>query len=179
MANKFHVPDVLIRKDANTQKVENPWGVDATLYARDDVPIERDGVRQMLEFLSLQQTLHNITSAEEKGKIEPFWGETQGSLSKVVFTPDFHKGTQIPVGTVAQAQGFVLPQAVGNDICCGMRLLVTDLKRDDLEPHLNQLEPVLREIFFEGKRNLPMSPSQRSALLRDGLSGLLETCRCN
>lgn len=36
------------------------------------------------------------------------------------------------MGTVAQARGFVVPQAVGNDVCCGMRLLATDVTRGEL-----------------------------------------------
>lgn len=48
-------------------------------------------------------------------------------------TPDFHKGAGIPIGTVLMTEGFVIPQAMGNDINCGMRLYTTDLKEEELE----------------------------------------------
>ena len=98
-----------------------------------------------------------------------------GRLERVVLTPDFHRGGGIPVGTVAQARGFVVPQAVGNDVCCGMRLLVTDITRDELAPHLDAIHRPLRAVFFQGQREIPMSPRQREALLREGLWGLHET----
>ncbi|TNE48481.1 MAG: RtcB family protein [Deltaproteobacteria bacterium] len=179
MAGKFNRDAILHRTSETTVTINNPHHVPTTLYARDDVPIEKRGVQQLLQFLSLQETLSLLEEAQRKGQIAPFWGDTPGQLEKVVLTPDFHKGGGIPIGTVAQTQGFVLPQAVGNDICCGMRLLVTDLKRGDLEPHLDALEPQLRGIFFEGKRTLPMSPKQRGSLLRDGLWGVLETFQDN
>ncbi|HEU4532511.1 MAG TPA: RtcB family protein, partial [Polyangiaceae bacterium] len=59
-----------------------------------------------------------------------------------------------------------------NDVCCGMRLLATDVRADELDAHAPALARRLREIFFEGRRDIPMSPRQREALLRDGLFGL-------
>ena len=83
------------------------------------------------------------------------------------------------MGTVVDARGFVLPRAVGNDVCCGMRLLATDVTRDELAPRLSALEARLRGIFFRGKRDIPMSPRQREALFREGLGGLLDTAADN
>ncbi|HEV7558770.1 MAG TPA: RtcB family protein, partial [Kofleriaceae bacterium] len=113
--------------------------------------------------------------SQRAGKIAAFWGDDVGRLERVVLTPDFHRGGGIPVGTVGQARGFVVPQAVGNDVCCGMRFLVTDITRDEIAPHLDTLHRPLRAVFFQGKREIPMSPRQREALLRDGLWGLYET----
>lgn len=70
-------------------------------------------------------------------------------------TPDFHKGAGIPIGTVLMTEGFVIPQAMGNDINCGMRLYTTDLKEEELEPRLSSLLPEVRRIFFEGAAALP------------------------
>jgi len=96
-----------------------------------------------------------------------------------VLTPDFHRGSGIPVGTVIDARGFVIPGAVGNDVCCGMRLLATDVTREELAPRVLALEKRLRAIFFQGKRDIPLSPRQREALLRDGLGGLHEAAGDN
>ena len=50
------------------------------------------------------------------------------AIVRVAVTPDFHKARGIPVGTVLATRGFVVPQAIGNDINCGMRLHTTSLK---------------------------------------------------
>jgi tRNA-splicing ligase RtcB (3'-phosphate/5'-hydroxy nucleic acid ligase) len=187
------------RVDATKLTILNPQGVPMTLFANRDVPIEAEAIEQALAFVSLQQTIEELEAAERAGHIAPFWGEAAGKLERVVLTPDFHRGAGIPVGTVAQARGFVVPQAVGNDVCCGMRLLATDVTRDELAAHLGAFDPRtssprgrdpddvaaggiergLRAVFFQGKREISMSPRQREALLRDGLWGLLETADDN
>lgn len=162
------------RINAHQLQLDNPFGVDATCFANEDVPVERDGIEQLHTFLSIQRTVEQIQEAQQAGTIEPFWGDNAGSLQRVVLTPDFHKGGGIPVGTVAHTSDFLIPQAVGNDVCCGMRLLVTDLTRDQVMPILTPLMGTLRRIFFEGKRQLPMTPTQRRALLHEGLWGVWE-----
>jgi tRNA-splicing ligase RtcB len=166
---------LLQRVDDTTSSIPNPHGVPVTLFANRAVPIELEAVEQARGLVDLQGTIDTIWSAERAGKISAFWGDVAGRLERVVLTPDFHRGSGIPVGTVAQARGFIIPQAVGNDVCCGMRLLVTDVTRDELTPHLDRIQPPLRAVFFQGQREIPMSPRQREALLREGLWGLFET----
>lgn len=179
MGNLFHLDEVLRRVDDDHVEIRNPHGVPATLFARRDVPVEAEGVAELLSLLGLQETLSQIADAERKGSIAPFWGGDPGRLERVVLTPDFHKGSGIPVGTVLDARGFVLPRAVGNDVCCGMRLLATDVHRDELLACMPALRRRLRAIFFQGQRDIPMSPRQREALLRRGLQGLWETSADN
>jgi tRNA-splicing ligase RtcB (3'-phosphate/5'-hydroxy nucleic acid ligase) len=174
-----HLDSLARRIDDNRLEIVNPWGVPVTLFANRDVPIELEAVEQALGFVSLQETLQQLGQAQRGGQIRPFWGDEVGQLARVVLTPDFHRGGGIPVGTVAEARGFVVPQAVGNDVCCGMRLLTTDVTRDELEGNFDAIERALRAVFFQGKRDISMSPRQREALLRDGLWGLLETASDN
>lgn len=163
------------RQDDVRSTIVNTHGVPVTLFANRAVPIELEAVEQALGFVSLAGTLDDLWRGERSGTIAPFWGDAAGQLERVVLTPDFHRGGGIPVGTVAEARGFVVPQAVGNDVCCGMRLLVTDITRAELEPYLEGLHRPLRATFFQGRRDIPMSPRQREALLREGLWGLHET----
>ncbi len=179
MSTPRHVDSMARRADDTTLSIPNPYGVPVTLFANRDVPIEVEAIEQALGFVSIQRTLEELSAAQQSGKIGPFWGDRPGQLERVVLTPDFHRGSGIPVGTVAQARGFVVPQAVGNDVCCGMRLLTTDVTRGELADHLDEIERSLREVFFQGKREISMSPRQREALLRDGLWGLLETSADN
>src|SRR5262249_54319458 len=89
-------------------------------------------------------------------------------------TPDFHKARGVPVGTVLATRGFVVPQAIGNDINCGMRLHLTSLSADRVAGKVEELDTAFRHLFFEGGRNIPLTRSQRQALLTNGLAGLLD-----
>jgi len=71
-------------------------------------------------------------------------------LRHLSFTPDFHKGSGTPIGTVALLDR-VYPKVPGNDIGCGMALFV--LKTKEL-PDMKTLKTKLRETFFEGKREI-------------------------
>ncbi|HEX3526261.1 MAG TPA: RtcB family protein [Thermoanaerobaculia bacterium] len=174
--------DAVRRVDATHLLIANPQRVPVTLFASSEIPIEPEAIAELLAFVSLQETLDTLAGQERAGRIAPFWGDggrEAGRLARLVVTPDFHRGSGIPIGTVADARGFVIPKAVGTDICCGMRLLVTDLTRQEIEPRLHLLAAPLRARFFEGRRDIPMSPRQRESLLRDGLRGLLATCGDN
>lgn len=94
-------------------------------------------------------------------------------IDAVVTTPDFHAGKPVPVGVVVDMKGAVMPHVIGNDIGCGMRMIVLDgLKEDDL--HQADLESHLRHIHFQGGRNISLSGYDRHAILREGIPGLLE-----
>lgn len=175
MAGSNRFESLVRRRDDTSLNIDNPHGVPITLFANHDVPVEMDAVEQALAFVSLEGTVEDIWSWERAGKTAPFWGDTIGKLKRVVLTPDFHRGSGIPVGTVADVDGFIIPQAVGNDVCCGMRLLMTDVTQEELARHLEALEPPLRAVFFRGQREIPMSPRQREALLKEGLWGVHET----
>lgn len=174
MATKSRLDHFLDRIDPTRLSVKNPFGIPIDLFANEEVPIEIEAVEEILRFAEISETCEKTWGAEPS-----FWGEISGKLNRIVLTPDFHKGSGMPIGTVAETTGFIIPQAPGSDIGCGMRLLVTDITRDQIEPHLKELMPVLRAIFFQGKREVIMSPNQREALLRDGLWGLLETQKDN
>ena len=165
------------RTDDVRSTVLNTSNIPVTIFANKDVPMEDEGIEQLLDIISLQDTLNNLGDWQEKGLISPFWESKseQGKINSIVVTPDFHKGGGIPVGVVINAEGFIIPSAVGNDVACGMRLLTTDVSREELSPKVvESLGHKLRSIFFKGQRDIPMSPRQRESLLRNGLLGLNE-----
>jgi tRNA-splicing ligase RtcB (3'-phosphate/5'-hydroxy nucleic acid ligase) len=167
------------RLDDTKLEINNVHNVPVTLFANAQIPIENEAIEQALGFVSIAQTLGELWQKQQASSIAPFWGDVPGALQRVVLTPDFHRGSGIPVGTVAQTSHFIIPQAVGNDVCCGMRLLMTDISATEIEPHLDRLAGPLRDVFFGGKREIPMAPQQRESLLREGLSGLLSHHRIN
>ena len=162
-----HKDPRLVRIDATRLKVSNPQGVDATLFANEQVPIESTAVDELVGVVALRETVERLA------KNDPQFFEAPPELKKVAVTPDFHKGAGIPIGTVMATRGFVVPQAIGNDINCGMRLHVTTLPAERVLAGLDDLEGRTRRLYFEGGRNIPMTRVQREAMLREGLAGLL------
>ncbi len=71
-------------------------------------------------------------------------------IKKLDFTPDFHKGSGTPIGTVALIDR-VYPKVPGNDIGCGMRLDFLSIKE---LPDIETLKNKLRHAFFEGGREI-------------------------
>lgn len=157
----------LTRVDANRVQIDNPHGIDAVLFANEQVPVETAAVTELLELLDLHETMEQFAEAA------PDSFDQSPAIKQVAVTPDFHKARGIPVGTVLATQGFVVPQAIGNDINCGMRLHLTSLEADDIKGNLEDLETAFRHIYFEGGRNIPMTRAQREGLFKNGLTGLL------
>lgn len=158
----------LHRLDANRIRIDNPYGIDATLFANERVPVEAAAVTELLELLALHETVDRFATAS------PGSFDQTPAIKQVAVTPDFHKARGIPVGTVLATRGFVVPQAIGNDINCGMRLHLTSLQADRVTSRVEQLDTTFRHLFFEGGRNIPMSRVQREALFTRGLEGLVD-----
>lgn len=57
--------------------------------------------------------------------------------------PDIHQGYGFPIGGVAataiEEDGVISPGGIGYDINCGIRLLISNMTRQDLEPYMQQL----------------------------------------
>jgi tRNA-splicing ligase RtcB (3'-phosphate/5'-hydroxy nucleic acid ligase) len=147
----------LVRIDDSWLRLPNRWDIPVDICAGPDVPIESSAVEEILTVLETADALSRLG----------------GEITRVVLTPDLHKGAGIPIGTVLETQGALIPAAVGNDINCGMRLETTSLTVEQVRPRLDALEKRLRHLFFEGGRRIALSGAQREALLREGLPGLL------
>ncbi|OWK36792.1 RtcB family protein [Fimbriiglobus ruber] len=157
----------LTRLDDTRLRVNNPYGVEATMFASADVPVESAAVTELVDLLALQDTVRQVAAAE------PDSFDLDPDIVRVAVTPDFHKAKGIPVGTVMATRGFVVPQAIGSDINCGMRLHTTTLTADAVAANVDALDTAFRHLFFEGGRDIPMTRNQRYALLTGGLDGLL------
>lgn len=151
----------------------NRWGIPTRVFASGEIPLERVAVDELESVLRIQETVDLL-----RQKAPLFFGPgTEPAVAEVVLTPDFHKGAGIPIGTVLAARGFAVPQAIGNDVNCGMRLMTTGFTVEDVKSRSRKLQDALRHVFFEGGRDIPMTPRQREALVRHGLPGLLSTAQ--
>lgn len=65
-----------------------------------------------------------------------------GIVSPAIVMPDCHQGYSVPIGFVGATRtsdGVISPGACGFDINCGMRVLVSAYKYDDIHPYLDRL----------------------------------------
>ena len=158
----------LTRIDENKLELSNPFGVDVSLFANENVPIEQAAIDELREMLEIQATVE----AFQKCSPESF--SEVGQIQRVALTPDFHKARGIPVGTILETSGFVVPQAIGNDVNCGMRLHLTNIPADKISAHADELETECRRMFFEAGRRIPMTREHREAMLLGGIEALYQ-----
>lgn len=87
-----------------------------------------------------------------------------GILKYSYAMPDMHMGYGFSIGGVAafDAQtGIITPGGIGFDINCGVRLLVSDLSKKDIEPKIHE---ILNEMF----RNVPCGIGKESDVKLNG-----------
>jgi len=96
-----------------------------------------------------------------------------GILGYSMAMPDIHWGYGFPIGGVAAfdvEEGVISPGGVGYDINCGVRLMRTNMKREEIEP---KLESTINALF----RNIPSGVGSKGKLklkqreLKKALSG--------
>ncbi len=144
-----------------------------SIFANADVPIEKEAVEELQTLLELDQTVETL---KKEGALP-----SSAAIEQLSISPDFHKNLGIPVGTSIKTRDFIIPQAVGKDIGCGMQLIATSLSYNDIAAAetKNKLEKLLRYIFFQGGRQLLTSREQRAAILKSGTDGLYKTANPN
>lgn len=105
-----------------------------------------------------------------------------GIVGPALAMPDVHWGYGFPIGGVAAfetgGEGVVSPGGVGFDINCGVRLLVSDLEREDLVPRARELADALFAAVpsgvGRGRRDLGLGRRELSAILHEGPRALVD-----
>ena len=95
---------------------------EALIYASEKL------LRQILDDLSLEQAI-NVACLP-------------GIVGRSLAMPDIHQGYGFPIGGLAATDvrtGVVSPGGVGFDINCGVRLLSTSLRREEVAPRIREL----------------------------------------
>jgi tRNA-splicing ligase RtcB len=150
--------------------MNNSSNVPVRFFINDRIKLEKNALAELDQLLTVNESVEIL-----KQHTPGYFMNQNAKIEEVSITPDFHKGSGIPIGTTIFTKGFVIPQAVGNDINCGMRLYTTSLVEDDIRSNLKRIESDIRHIFFEGGRHIPMTRTHREAILREGLIGILES----
>jgi tRNA-splicing ligase RtcB len=135
---------------------DNPDGVRAEVLLPDDFPLSSKAAEQLARFAA--------ASHPEGGRV-----------LAARATPDFHAGAQVPVGAVvATSRDMLVPEAIGTDINCGMRLHTVELDFDRFLTRKRELIEDLRGDLLLGTRDLPMRVAALRALYRAGAPAWLE-----
>ena len=127
-------------------------GPAAEILLPEGFPLETKAVKQLAAFASVRH---------------PAGGRVHAACA----TPDFHPGPVVPVGSVVETVDLVIPQAIGTDINCGMRLDLVDVTVDQFLARKEELVELLRGDLLLGTRDLPMTTSTLRAIFRDGAYG--------
>jgi tRNA-splicing ligase RtcB len=135
--------------------------VDVTVCAGDNVRVDTSALDELAALARLADHCRRV----------------DGQLVQLAATPDLHKGTGVPIGTVAVTGGVVVPRIVGNDVACGMRLNVV-VTADGGTVDVSAFErdaftKAARRRFFDGDRRIGLTPRQRHAVASGGVAGLL------
>ncbi|NVB36676.1 RtcB family protein [Pseudenhygromyxa sp. WMMC2535] len=135
---------------------DSPDGVTAEVLLPDGFELSTKAADQLLRFAAA---------------CHPEGGEVVAARA----TPDFHAGARVPVGAVvATSEDMLVPEAIGTDINCGMRLHVVDLDLDRFLAHKAELIDDLRGDLLLGTRDLPMRVAALRALYEAGAPAWLE-----
>ncbi len=141
-----------IRVDEYRIKVpmDDEMQVDAWIYASEELKVEEDAVNQLCNGASLP------------GVVGAFG------------MPDIHRGYGVPIGSVVGLENRICPAAVGYDINCGMRLLSTKLRAEEVDVK-KIADSIARDIpLGEGKSNVTMSNTDFEGVMKYGVKALLE-----
>jgi tRNA-splicing ligase RtcB len=105
---------------------------------RDDmrVPVRLFGDAELVEAAFDDRTMEQLINTST----------LPGIVGYAMAMPDFHQGYGFPIGGVAGIradEGVISPGGVGFDINCGVRLLRSNLRHEEIAPHLEELTSAL------------------------------------
>ncbi|MCS7042824.1 MAG: RtcB family protein [Bryobacteraceae bacterium] len=139
----------------------------------------RHGMRTDVLFYASEAILEQVQkdrSLEQAMNVACLPGIVGPSLAM----PDIHQGYGFPIGGVAAMDwdsGVVSPGGVGYDINCGVRLIRTNLEKDEVRARMKELvDQVFRDVpcGVGGKGHLDISEKQLNQILEQGAAWMVE-----
>jgi tRNA-splicing ligase RtcB (3'-phosphate/5'-hydroxy nucleic acid ligase) len=105
-----------------------------------------------------------------------------GIVEPALSMPDIHWGYGFPIGGVAafdpEVGGVASPGGVGFDVNCGVRLLTSEIEREELERHKSRLADTLYERIpsgvGKGRKDFRLSWEELAEVLVEGPAPLVE-----
>lgn len=146
----------LERTSNNTIEISGNDELSFKILLPESFELEKEGVDQLIDFAQL---------TTQSGK----------KMRCACATPDFHKGSNIPVGSVLVSDpDIVIPSAIGTDINCGMRLHNTGLMFDEFLSYKKEILEKLKGDLLAGTRDIPTTKVAMESMFSLGLSSFWE-----
>ena len=122
--------------------------------------IPREGAMRVPGIIYASDKLMKAMGKDESPKQVANVAQLPGIVKHSLAMPDMHWGYGFPIGGVAAFDingGIVSPGGVGYDINCGCRLVVTNLRREEIRP---QMAKIVNALF----QHVPSGVGSRGAL---------------
>ena len=134
----------------------SPDGPTAEILLPAELPLEQKAVAQLVALASARHP-------------------DGASVCAACATPDFHPGDSgVAIGSVVASETLLLPQAVGTDINCGMRLHALDLSLDEFLARKPALLAKLTGDYLLGTRDVVHAAATLRSALAGGLPAWVE-----
>jgi tRNA-splicing ligase RtcB len=164
MKSKYKKPNIDNNKMQTKNKINKAIFQRVTDYIWDIPTNYKEGMRVPGRIYISSSLIDNI----EKDTFEQTANvATLPGIQKYALTmPDAHSGYGFPIGGVAafdRFEGVVSPGGVGYDINCGVRILRTNLTKDEVSPRIKELVELLFRSIPSGvgsKSNLKVNDSE-------------------
>lgn len=150
--------------DIKIQKIDNSrfkipkhgkMKVDGIIYAND----------KLIDTIKLDESLKQVVNV----------ACLPGIVNYSLAMPDIHWGYGFPIGGVAAFdldEGIITPGGIGFDINCGVRLIRTSLKKDEVEKKIKEL---INSLFINiptgvgsSRKDIKLSPKELNDVLKNG-----------
>jgi tRNA-splicing ligase RtcB len=134
------------------------------------VPVRIFATRRLLEKVMDDKSLDQAVNA----------ATLPGLVGQVMVMPDMHQGYGFPIGGVAATrypEGVISPGAIGYDINCGVRLLSSQIRYDEVKHVLGDLATAINHSCpsgVGGKGELRMSQAELEQVCRQGAGWTLK-----
>lgn len=128
------------------------------------VPVRLFATRRMLEEVMKDKSLEQAVNA----------ATLPGLVGHVIVMPDMHQGYGFPIGGVAATRlpdGVISPGGIGYDINCGVRLLGSQIRFEQVKPYMDDLATALNQHCPSGvgeKGVVHASETELEAVCRQG-----------
>jgi tRNA-splicing ligase RtcB len=128
----------------NLQRIsEYEWEIPQSFRKDMRVPVRLFATQRLLEQIMGDKSLEQAVNA----------ATLPGLVGHVMVMPDMHQGYGFPIGGVAATrypEGVISPGGIGYDINCGVRLLASNIKVDDISDQLDTLASVINNTCPSG-----------------------------
>ena len=152
--------------------LEFTGGIPGGIFVSDAIPVEKNALKELDTIRKLAEDFSALFAT-----YPDFFGGQAPRFAALSVSPDFHKGTGVPIGTTLLAENVAIPALMGGDIGCGMQFVTTDIRASEFPGVKDRLIKELRGIFFEGKRDLPLLGDEVKALFSGRLALMADALR--